>query len=80
MENRAAYGPTIDLASAGLRPNATELMQVAQHSGEFAVAHQAGRWYSLRMVPAARTDLRLAAVDPTATHLVLGGTKVRMRL
>lgn len=76
MENRGGYGPTIDLPCGAALPSASALRQVAQCSGEFAAAFHLGRWYSLRMLPAPSIAPQRCSIDPSAAHIISGGTKV----
>lgn len=76
MEQRALFGPTIDLqAGAGL-PSAAQLAHMACSSGEFAVAFRNGRAFGLRMVPGASPVPRSVIFDGAHSSMVSGGTKV----
>lgn len=76
MEQRALFGPTIDLqAGAGL-PSAAQLAHIACSSGEFAVAFRNGRAFGMRMVPSASPVLRSVTFDGAHSSVVSGGTKV----
>jgi hypothetical protein len=76
MEDRALFGPTIDLQAGGPLPSATQLAHMASTSGEFAVAFRSGRASGLRMVPAAGIVPRQLAVDGALSSIVSGSTKV----
>ena len=77
MENRAAYGATLDLPLTGSKPALAELQQAIRPGAEFAVSFHRERCYGLRMVPAPPILPRAPTIDPATTCLITGGTKVR---
>ena len=83
MEERASYGPSIDLPGAAPRqllPGAAQLAHLARASGEFALALRGGRAYGLRLAPAPAPAPRPAAprVHPAHAAIVTGGTKASL--
>ena len=76
MEQRALFGPTIDLQVGAGLPSAAQLAHMACSSGEFAVAFRNGRAFGLRMVPSARAVPRSVALIGEQSSVVSGGTKV----
>ncbi len=76
MEQRALFGPTIDLQVGAGLPSTAQLAHMACSSGEFAVAFRNGRAFGLRMVPSATAVPRSVALDAGQSSVVSGGTKV----
>ena len=77
MEDRSAYGTSIDLCPSGGLPTTAQLQGLAQVSSEYAVTLRAGRAYSLRLMPAAEPLPRPHVVSSHHTAIVPGGAKVR---
>ena len=78
MENRIAYGPSIDLQQDGPLPTTATWSALAQNSGEYVIALRGGRAFGLRLMQQERLLPRvLSAVVPGLTYMVAGGTKVK---
>ena len=75
MEDRAAYGPSIDLPTSGQLPTFAQLAGIVQSSGDFAIAFRGGGAFGLRMIQSAVPLPRPFSVIPSATCIVAGGTK-----
>lgn len=77
MEDRAAYGTSVDLPSAaGRLPTVGQLQALTQHGSEYAVALRGGRALSLRLQPAAEPLPRCVPASYQQTGFVSGGAKV----
>ena len=77
MEDRAAYGTSVDLpTTAGQLPSAGQLQTLTQHGSEYAVALRGGRMLSLRLQPAAEPVPRCLPASSERTGFVTGGAKV----
>lgn len=76
MENRAAFGPCIDILPAAEQPSLQQLAAVVHGSQEFQVALQGGRTFGLRLTTAAVPRPRQQLDWNQASAVVTGGTKV----
>lgn len=76
IEDRALFGPTIDLEAGACPPSTAHLAHIARGSGEFAVAFRGGRAFGLRMVPSASPTPRQSFIESPFSSIVSGGTKV----
>ncbi len=79
MEDRAAYGTSVDLPTAADQlPSVGQLQALTQHGSEYAVALRHGRALSLRLQPSAEPLPRCMPATSEQTGFVSGGAKARI--
>lgn len=77
MEDRALFGPCVDIAPSAEKPGWQLLAAVLGSTGEFQVAMEGSACYGLRLAQSAAPRARPLPDLREATVVISGGTKVR---
>ena len=76
MENRALYGPSIDVQLSSQKPPIALLASILTNRQEFQIQIRAGAAFALRLSVAAPPKMRPLIDLRHSTSFVTGGTKV----